>query len=159
MELVYYIIIGLYIFALVYITFYCLMQFHLLVHYQKHHKKQLKRNQKKPELNGHTPFVTVQLPIYNERFVIERLIDSVTQFDYPKDRFEIHILDDSTDDTVELVARKVQEYQSLGFNIKQIQRKDRKGYKAGALKDGMNYAKGEFIAIFDADFLPEKRFS
>lgn len=104
------------------------------------------------------PFVTVQLPLYNERYVVERLIDNIAQFDYPKDRFEIHVLDDSTDETQELVRNKVNYYKALGYNIEQIRRKVRKGYKAGALKDGMEFAKGEFIAIFDADFLPRPDF-
>lgn len=104
------------------------------------------------------PFVTVQLPIFNEMYVIERLIDKITEFDYPKDRFEIHILDDSIDETVDIVKAKVAEYKAKGFNIEQICRKDRKGFKAGALKDAMGLAKGEFMAIFDADFLPNPDF-
>ncbi|OAV43942.1 cellulose synthase family protein [Lewinella sp. 4G2] len=104
------------------------------------------------------PFVTVQLPIFNEFFVIGRLIDTVAQFNYPKDRFEIHILDDSTDETVELVAGKVAEYKAQGFNIEQIIREKRQGFKAGALRDAMPRARGEFIAIFDADFVPDVDF-
>jgi cellulose synthase/poly-beta-1,6-N-acetylglucosamine synthase-like glycosyltransferase len=104
------------------------------------------------------PFVTVQLPIYNEMYVIERLIDAVAAFDYPKDRFEIHILDDSTDETLEIVAAKVREYQAKGFQIAQVTREVRQGFKAGALRDGMKHAKGEFMAIFDADFVPNKDF-
>ena len=104
------------------------------------------------------PFVTVQLPIYNEFFVIGRLIDTVAKFDYPKDRFEIHILDDSTDETVALVATKVEEYKAQGFNIEQIIRKERTGFKAGALRDAMSVARGEFMAIFDADFVPRTDF-
>jgi cellulose synthase/poly-beta-1,6-N-acetylglucosamine synthase-like glycosyltransferase len=104
------------------------------------------------------PFVTIQLPLYNERYVVEGLIDNITQFDYPKDRFEIHVLDDSTDETQDLVRERVNYYKALGFNIEQIRRKVRKGFKAGALKDGMEFAKGEFIAIFDADFLPRPDF-
>ncbi len=104
------------------------------------------------------PFVTVQLPIYNELYVIGRLIDAVAAFDYPRDRFEIHILDDSTDETVDLVAAKVEEYRAQGFQIEQLIRKERTGYKAGALRDGTLAARGEFIAIFDADFLPEPDF-
>lgn len=104
------------------------------------------------------PFVTVQLPLYNELFVVERLIDCITKFDYPRDRFEIHVLDDSTDETRELVRKKVEEYKTKGFLIEQVRRKERKGYKAGALKDAMSVAKGEFIAIFDADFLPRPDF-
>jgi cellulose synthase/poly-beta-1,6-N-acetylglucosamine synthase-like glycosyltransferase len=104
------------------------------------------------------PFVTIQLPIFNEMYVVERLIDTVAQFDYPKDRFEIHVLDDSTDETVEITKQKVLEYQAKGLQIQQVCREKRQGFKAGALRDGMKYAKGEFIAIFDADFLPNKDF-
>ena len=104
------------------------------------------------------PFVTVQLPIYNEMYVIERLIDSITEFDYPHDRFEIHILDDSNDETLEITRKKVAEYKAKGFQIEQIIREQRQGFKAGALRDAMPFAKGDFIAIFDADFLPRKDF-
>ncbi|MBB4078872.1 cellulose synthase/poly-beta-1,6-N-acetylglucosamine synthase-like glycosyltransferase [Lewinella aquimaris] len=104
------------------------------------------------------PFVTVQLPIYNELYVIGRLIDAVAAFDYPRDRYEIHILDDSTDETVALVAEKVKYYRARGYQIKQIIRAERQGYKAGALRDGTQLAGGEFIAIFDADFVPEPSF-
>jgi len=82
----------------------------------------------------------------------------VTLFDYPKDKFEIQILDDSTDETVEIVAKKVAEYKALGFNIYQHRRETRVGYKAGALKEGLEISKGEFIAIFDADFVPKEDF-
>ncbi len=111
-----------------------------------------------PEEPEAYPFVTVQLPIYNEKYVIERLIDTVAQFDYPQDRFEIHILDDSTDETVDITRRKVEEYQAKGYQIAQIRREVRQGFKAGALRDGMPRARGEFIAIFDADFLPRRDF-
>lgn len=104
------------------------------------------------------PLVTVQLPIYNELYVVERLIDAIAEFEYPKERFEIQILDDSTDETVELVAKKVEELTAKGYQISQVIRKDREGYKAGALAYGMEKAKGEFIAIFDADFVPAKDF-
>lgn len=104
------------------------------------------------------PFVTVQLPIFNEKFVIARLIDRVAQFNYPRDRYEIHILDDSTDETIEIVADKVAEYKAQGFNIEQIIRPKRQGFKAGALRDAMHVAKGEFMAIFDADFVPDLDF-
>lgn len=112
----------------------------------------------KAEYEKEYPFVTVQLPLYNEMFVTERLIDCIAQFDYPKDRFEIHVLDDSTDETQDIVRRKVEEYRAQEFQIEQVRRKERKGYKAGALKDGMSVAHGEFMAIFDADFLPRPDF-
>jgi cellulose synthase/poly-beta-1,6-N-acetylglucosamine synthase-like glycosyltransferase len=104
------------------------------------------------------PFVTIQLPLYNEKYVVERLIDNMVLMDYPRDRFEIHVLDDSTDETQDLVRTKVAYHQAQGVNIEQIRRKERKGYKAGALKDGTEFAKGEFLAIFDADFLPRPDF-
>ena len=101
------------------------------------------------------PVVTVQLPIYNEKYVAARLIDAVCLLDYPKDRLEIQVLDDSEDDTFELIQLVVGEHQLRGFNIHHLRRSSgRAGYKAGALKAGLKYAKGEFIAIFDADFIP-----
>jgi cellulose synthase/poly-beta-1,6-N-acetylglucosamine synthase-like glycosyltransferase len=104
------------------------------------------------------PFVTIQLPIFNERYVVDRLIDNIVKLNYPKDKFEIHILDDSTDETSTLSKAKAKEYHSKGFNIECITREDRSGFKAGALKDAMDRANGEFIAIFDADFLPNPDF-
>ncbi|MEM1326586.1 MAG: cellulose synthase family protein [Bacteroidota bacterium] len=157
MMLVAYIFVGIYILTLTYITIYCLLQFNLLYHYQQHHRKRKQQQQTNVPVTDY-PFVTVQLPIYNEMYVIERLIDRVAEFDYPKERFEIHILDDSTDETVEIVQRKVKEYQAKGFQIEQIIRTDRKGFKAGALKAATPQAKGEFIAIFDADFVPRRDF-
>lgn len=101
------------------------------------------------------PVVTVQLPIYNERYVAARLIDAVCLLDYPEDRLEIQILDDSDDETFELIRSMVWEHKLRGVNIHHLHRSsERPGYKAGALKAGMKYAKGEFIAIFDADFIP-----
>ncbi len=151
-----YILLGVYVLALTYITFYCLMQFHLLYHYQK--KRKVDDQEKLLDLDSNIPFVTIQLPIYNELYVTERLIDNITKFNYPKDKYEIHVLDDSTDETLAISKRKVEEYKAKGFNIELIRRNDRVGYKAGALKCGMQYVKGEFIAIFDADFLPNPDF-
>lgn len=110
------------------------------------------------DVDNGVPFVTIQLPIFNERYVVKRLIDNIVQLEYPKDKFEIHVLDDSTDDTVSISRAKVEEYKALGFNIELYTRTDRTGYKAGALKEATPKAKGEFIAIFDADFLPNKDF-
>ena len=110
------------------------------------------------EASSDYPFVTVQLPIFNEKYVVERLIDNIVRFDYPKDRFEIHLLDDSTDETLDIVRRCVARYKAQGFQIEQVLRKDREGFKGGALRDGMVLARGEFIAIFDADFLPHPDF-
>lgn len=112
-------------------------------------------NEKMPDI---APKVTIQLPIFNEYFVTERLIRSVCEIEYPKEKLEIQVLDDSTDDTIELAQRIVKEYYDKGFNIKYIHRTNRIGYKAGALKEGLETAEGEFIAIFDADFVPNKDF-
>ncbi|WP_266369264.1 cellulose synthase family protein [Tellurirhabdus rosea] len=104
------------------------------------------------------PVVTIQLPIYNELYVAERLIDAVCSLRYPASKLEIQMLDDSTDETVEIIARKVAEYQQKGIDIKHIRRPDRKGFKAGALAYGLERARGQFISIFDADFMPEPEF-
>lgn len=104
------------------------------------------------------PFVTIQLPMYNEKHVIERLLASATAVDYPKDRFEIQVLDDSTDDSVEISRACVKRYKSEGFNIDLFHRTDRKDYKAGALAEGLTKAKGNFVAVFDSDFIIPKNF-
>ncbi|MGH9790836.1 MAG: cellulose synthase family protein [Candidatus Acidiferrales bacterium] len=104
------------------------------------------------------PTVTIQLPIFNERYVIERLIDSVAQIDYPRDRMQVQVLDDSTDQTRAVARGVVERYQALGFPISYHHRKNRDGYKAGALGEGMKSATGEFITIFDADFQPPPDF-
>ncbi len=122
-----------------------------------HHK--YKNVQHKPDPNFKPDYkVTIQLPLYNELYVVERLIDSICEIDYPKENLEIQVLDDSTDETVEITASKVDEKKKLGFDIQHIRRANREGFKAGALKEGMKDAKGEFIAIFDADFIPQKDF-
>jgi cellulose synthase/poly-beta-1,6-N-acetylglucosamine synthase-like glycosyltransferase len=100
------------------------------------------------------PRVTVQLPIYNERYTIQRLLEAVTHLDYPADRLQIQVLDDSNDSTAHLVRKLVARYQAKGIDIQLIQRNDRSGYKAGALAEGLKTATGELIAVFDADFVP-----
>lgn len=104
------------------------------------------------------PSVTVQLPIYNERFVVERLIQSAVQLDYPPDRLQIQVIDDSSDDTSEIAARLVTHFQERNVNIKHVRRMHREGYKAGALAVAIDQAEGEFLAIFDADFQPRPDF-
>jgi len=105
------------------------------------------------------PFVTIQLPVYNEKYVVERLIDAVVEFEYPKDRFEIQVLDDSTDETVQIIHDKIaQVVAATGLDIQHVRRDNRKGFKAGALAEGLLHAKGEFVAIFDADFVPNADF-
>lgn len=101
------------------------------------------------------PLVAVQLPLYNERAVAERIIDAVCGFDYPLDRLVIQVLDDSTDGSTEIVQQKVIHYRALGFNIQLLHRANREGYKAGALQAATQQLEAEFIAIFDADFLPD----
>jgi cellulose synthase/poly-beta-1,6-N-acetylglucosamine synthase-like glycosyltransferase len=104
------------------------------------------------------PRVTVQLPIFNERYVVERLIESVARFDYPPGKLEIQVLDDSTDETEPVARACVERYQALGLDIHYLHRDNRAGYKAGALAEGLKTATGEFVAVFDADFLPPRDF-
>jgi len=104
------------------------------------------------------PLVTVQLPLYNERFVAQRLLDAAARLDWPRERLEIQVLDDSTDDTCSLVDARVAWWQQLGVVITVVRRSHRSGYKAGALANGLATARGEFIAVFDADFIPPPDF-
>jgi len=104
------------------------------------------------------PPVTVQLPLYNERYVVERLIEAVCELDYPSDRLQIQVLDDSTDDTTELAREIVRRKRNEGIDIELLHRDDRTGYKAGALRAGLEEATGDFVAVFDADFLPRPEF-
>ena len=104
------------------------------------------------------PVVTVQLPLYNEMYVADRLIESVCAIDYPRELLEIQVLDDSTDETRGIAEAAVRRFASQGVDIKYLHRTDRTGYKAGALEAGLKVARGEFVAIFDADFLPAPDF-
>lgn len=104
------------------------------------------------------PPVTVQLPIYNERYVIRRLLKAACALDYPRNRLEIQLLDDSTDDTAQIAGELVADYRAQGISIVHVRRADREGFKAGALKEGMEKAHGEFLAVFDADFVPTPDF-
>src|SRR5690606_21029096 len=100
------------------------------------------------------PRVTIQLPMYNEHAVARRLIDATCRIDYPRDRLQIQVLDDSTDETVQIAREAVDYWRHQGFDIEYIHRVNREGYKAGALANGMKTASGEFVLIFDADFIP-----
>lgn len=104
------------------------------------------------------PSITVQLPIYNERWVVERLIDSVCQLNYPRDRLAVQVLDDSTDETTDIAQARVAEHQKGGVDIQLYHRPARKGYKGGALAEGLNHARGELVAVLDADFVPSPDF-
>jgi cellulose synthase/poly-beta-1,6-N-acetylglucosamine synthase-like glycosyltransferase len=101
------------------------------------------------------PKVTIQLPVFNERFVIGRLVDAATQLDYPADKLQIQVIDDSTDDTTEIAGKLVNRYQAQGMNIQLLHRDNRQGFKAGALQEGLHRASGDYVAIFDADFQPD----
>ncbi len=143
-----------YILALAIVSVYGFHRYYMVFLFRKHKDKKFLPKDKFRKL----PKVTIQLPIFNEKYVIERLIDSISRIKYPKNLLEIQVLDDSTDDTVILAENKCIEQQKKGFNIKYIHRTDRTGYKAGALENGLATAEGEYIAIFDADFLPEPDF-
>lgn len=147
-------VLVIYLLSLSVIFLYAVMQFSLAVNYLRNHRK--KRKQLVSDLT-YFPFVTVQLPLYNEKYVVERLLEKILQFDWPADRWEIQILDDSTDETTAIIEKFLQSVNS-GVLIRHIRRAERLGYKAGALAEGLKTANGEFIAIFDADFLPEPDF-
>jgi cellulose synthase/poly-beta-1,6-N-acetylglucosamine synthase-like glycosyltransferase len=154
-----YLMLLIYFVAMSAVTIYCLLQFHLLYLYKRYHKENPDIQYKKYAADDdNAPFVTVQLPMFNEMYVAERIIDSVAQQEYPKHRFEIQVLDDSTDETVGIVAAKVAEMKAKGFNIEHVHRVKRHGYKAGALQDAMPLVKSDFVAIFDADFTPRTDF-
>ncbi len=119
--------------------------------------KKARKSQHELAVPTQYPKVTVQLPVYNERFVVARLIHSVAALDYPKEQLEIQVLDDSTDQTSDIVAKLVEEYQG-SMAIQHVQRPKREGFKAGALAYGLQQCKGEFIAIFDADFVPDAQY-
>ncbi len=118
----------------------------------------IKRKANSTTIEMGTPTITIQLPIYNEKYVATRLVDAVCALDYPKDKMMIMVLDDSDDDTVELLFDVVSTYKKQGFQIEHIRRGTRKGYKAGALKYAMEITDTEFVAIFDADFIPPNWF-
>jgi len=138
---------NIFIWIAIIITLYT-CNFYYLVVISRHQKKNTSIELKE------IPTVTLQLPIYNEKYVAARLINAVCAMDYPKDKLCIQVLDDSTDETQALLGALVSDYRKKGFDIQHIQRLDRKGYKAGALRNAMKSAKGDFIAIFDADFIP-----
>ncbi|MCT4579815.1 MAG: glycosyltransferase [Flavobacteriales bacterium] len=153
-----YLVFGLYFLFLLFIFLYSVVAFYLTILYLRSKSKPKKQGNLSILLENNYPKITVQLPVYNEMYVIERLIDAVCQFNYPSDKLEIQVLDDSNDETVVIIANKVAEWQTKGVDIQYIRREDRKGFKAGALDYGLKQCKGEFIAIFDADFVPDSDF-
>ncbi len=142
--------------ALLFIFLYSLMQITLVSEYLSFHRQE-EPSPPAPD-SGEIPFVTVQLPVYNELYVVERLLDAVAELKYPQDKLEIQLLDDSDDETTAAAEKKVAELRKRGIDISHIRREDRSGFKAGALNYGLKTAKGELIAIFDADFVPEPDF-
>ena len=145
----------LYSVSLILVLFYSLSQLNLLWNYIQFQKKKEKPTVLDISNPEKVPYVTIQLPVFNELYVMERLLECINLIDYPRTKLEIQVLDDSTDESVELTRTLVADLQKGGLDITQIRRKDRVGFKAGALKEGLITAKGEFIAIFDADFLPQ----
>lgn len=148
-------VIIIYSLALLLIFLYSVAQLQLLVNYLRAKKQDDASAKWNLTDEKQVPFVTVQLPLYNELYVVERLLENIAKLDYPKDKLEIQVLDDSTDESLETTGKKVEQLQKNGLDIQHITRTDRSGFKAGALKEGLKIAKGEFIAIFDSDFMPK----
>ena len=150
-----YTIIVIYTICLLLIFMYALAQLNLLFNYLKHRNKIDDSEKFDFSKSTEIPFVTIQLPVFNELYVMERLLTNIAALEYPREKLEIQVLDDSTDESVEITAQQVSKIKSTGIDIQHIKRTNRQGFKAGALKEGLKIAKGEFIAIFDADFLPK----
>src|SRR5215213_440153 len=143
-------ILATYFFVLVILAVYGWHRYYLVYLY-------MKNRDKLPVPGGsfeRLPTVTIQLPIFNEMYVADRLIEAVCQIDYPRELLEIQVLDDSTDETTSVAERAVRRNVAQGIDITYLHRTDRTGYKAGALEAGLKVAKGDFVAIFDADFIP-----
>ncbi|HZH01609.1 MAG TPA: cellulose synthase family protein [Flavisolibacter sp.] len=147
-------LVVLYGLALFFMVFHSLSDAHLIYHYLTSGHK----NKKTSFSEIAQPSVTIQLPIYNEVYVVERLLEAVAAIDYPKDKTEIQVLDDSTDETSDVIKEKVVCLRQKNIDVQHIKRANREGFKAGALKHGLSLANGELIAVFDADFLPPKDF-
>src|SRR5512145_1034461 len=147
-------ILVLYFFVLSILAIYGWHRYYLVYLYMKH-KGNVPPALPPPQV---LPRVTVQLPIFNEMYVADRLVDAVCEMDYPRELLEIQVLDDSTDETTEIAELAVRRHAARGFDIKYLHRVDRTGYKAGALEAGLRQSSGKFIAIFDADFIPPRDF-
>src|SRR5687767_14456537 len=143
-----------YFFVLIILAVYGWHRYYLVYLYMRNRDKDPRPG---PPLNP-LPAVTIQLPLYNEMYVADRLIDAVCGVDYPRELLEIQVLDDSTDETRTIAESAVRRFAADGFDIRYIHRADRTGYKAGALEAGLKVARGEFVAIFDADFIPKRDF-
>ncbi len=154
LKLTGYIVYGIYVATSLWLLLNGLVQLHLLWHYKKKRLKKEIPHLLPPVL----PFVSVQVPVYNEKYVIRRLLQALTKLDYPKDRYEIQVLDDSTDETGLIIEEEIKALEQNGIRVQLLKREDRKGFKAGALEAGLPFCKGELIAIFDADFIPDALF-
>lgn len=147
------IILFIYIFSMMILLFFSSHGFVMMYYHYK-----FRMSKPKPKSEHDEEIVTIQLPMFNELYVVERLINAVCAIEYPKEKLEIQVLDDSTDETVDVVAKLVKQKQEEGFDIQHIRRPNRAGFKAGALKEGLKTAKGKYVAIFDADFIPKSDF-
>lgn len=150
--------VALYIFFLSFILLYSIAELGLLFNFLFRLRKFRSLNPEPPIKEEDLPKVTIQLPVYNEVYVVERLIDAVARLDYPLHLLEIQVLDDSTDESAELAAKRILYWKENGISIHHIRRNERTGFKAGALDYGIRLASGAFIAIFDADFIPPAYF-
>jgi cellulose synthase/poly-beta-1,6-N-acetylglucosamine synthase-like glycosyltransferase len=147
-------ILASYFFVLLILAVYGWHRYYLVYLYMKHKGEQPVPAGQFSDL----PTITIQLPLFNEMYVVDRLIDAVCEIDYPRDRLEIQVLDDSTDETRAIAQLAVRRHAAQGIDIKYLHRADRTGFKAGALDAGLKVATGQFVAIFDADFLPQPDF-
>src|SRR3954451_13440807 len=143
-----------YFFVLIVLAIYGWHRYYLVYLYMSNRDKEPKQGRPLDPL----PVVTIQLPLYNEMYVADRLINSVCQLDYPRELLEIQVLDDSIDETRSIAESAVRRFAAQGIDIKYFHRDDRTGFKAGALEAGLKVARGEFVAIFDADFIPTAEF-
>src|SRR6187431_317419 len=147
-------ILAAYFFVLLILAVYGWHRYYLVYQYMRH-----KHEQPVPKASfEQLPVVTIQLPLYNEMYVVDRLVDAVCKIEYPRELLEIQVLDDSTDETTQIAELAVRRHSMQGIDIKYIHREDRTGYKAGALDEGLKVARGNFVAIFDADFIPKPDF-
>ena len=147
------IVVVIYLLTIVFVFIHSLFDAHLIFHYLKSKKK------KAPLLvEGYTPFVTIQLPVFNEKYVVERLLTAVAAISYPAEKLEVQVLDDSTDETSDIISGMMEIFKQKNISIQHIRRTNRDGFKAGALKHALSLARGEYLAIFDADFIPSHDF-
>ncbi|RJR22223.1 MAG: glycosyltransferase [Nitrospiraceae bacterium] len=147
-----YLFLVVYFFILITVFIYASHRYYMVYLYYRHQKDRPVLKNKLDKL----PRVTVQLPVYNEMYVVKRLIAASCEIDYPIELLDIQVLDDSTDETREITRKCVEEFSAKGFDISYIYRENREGYKGGALENGLKYAKGEFVVVFDADFVPQR---